>query len=348
MSWYGWIPIITSTLLVENVIRDIRRSSLSTETRNEHLLLPKINQAELIPLSGQDKQKYNRRFDQSTRATMRFHLNPASTDEVYYYLRDFDDKDTTNLHRVAVIVNNDGFVKKVALFGFSNPKLEALAVIENIETTGLMNYELIHGEPYTHAMQLFGEVRDIYHEHIYAPHGDFALQPVEIESNNKDEAIKKIFAQYQKKILLYHSLIKNMIHEVGDGYGIKSARNFENVSAILSSAKGEMVYARSFIRLFNLPENSMASINNSLESLNILTVRFNDLLLLRSLLSNTRIYIITLVATIYAALQLAKIVAPSYPVIFSFVSTIVVILLIGYHSHTTTKKRKIPKITLEL
>ncbi len=111
MSWYGWIPIITSTLLVEKVIRDLRRSSLSTETRNEYLLLPKIDQAELIPLSEQDKQKYKHSFDQSTRATMRSHLEPASTDEVYYYLRDFDDKDTTNLHRVAVIINNDGFVK---------------------------------------------------------------------------------------------------------------------------------------------------------------------------------------------------------------------------------------------
>lgn len=310
MSWYGWIPVLTSNLLVEQAVGKLRITAISTKIKNNYILPPKIEQTETSVRSGEQLKNHIDYFDSSIINNLKDHFNLSSEDEVFYYLRDFDDKEHSKLSIVALSLNQNYTIKQIGLFNFPESKLKAFANINYIESTGLVQYKLTNGTLHIYAKQLFGEIRNIYHEHVYASHGDFALRPVHIKGEDKNEAIIKIFEQYQLKILTYHKYIKNKLSDMKSTDS--SSQDLYNLHSIISSGKGEMVYALSFVNLFDLKEKEKQSIKNSLKSLQILSEKFDNLVEFKEMFRNWKIFFLTFIATIYASFNILETIWPSY------------------------------------
>jgi len=348
MWYFGWIPILTSTLLVDVAIRDLRKKLIPTTERNEYLYPLKVDQREIKAWDEKQKSNYKKYFDENTRKDLLVKLNLISLKEendAIFYLRDFDDKDPNKLNIVVFTINMSNIVEDIGIFDFPEGTLNASAKITSIDSTGLVTFKINYAAS-SWIKQIFGEVRDLYHEHIYAPHGDFPLQPIGIEENNKSEAVSQIFYQYQEKILLYHRRIKRSLNILENRYGSHSSRHFLDVSTITSYAIGEMSYALSFINLFNLEQNQEKSINNSLTSFTNLSRKFAEISTVKSFALNWKILILTLAATWIASFQISSIIYPKHPLAISIFVTLIILEVINIHSSQSTKKRNdLPMMT---
>lgn len=107
-----------------------------------------------------------------------------------------------------------------------------------LENDGLCKITPITGNPsYDNISVIYQFFRDLYHKHI--PHsGDIPLPPV--EANNENDAIERILDQYRQKVRDYHSEAKDFI-DLG---------RLDEANDIISSGRGEMQYAKSFVNLF--------------------------------------------------------------------------------------------------
>ena len=108
-------------------------------------------------------------------------------------------------------------------------------------------------------------VRDIYYQHIHHS-GDQLLDP--IETNDRPDAIEKILKQYRKKIVEYHRVVRELIT-----LGILKSE--DAIIDRISTGRGEMQYAKSFINLFfskdsEQRENLLRVFENADKSLEIL------------------------------------------------------------------------------
>lgn len=321
MYCYGWIPILTSKLAVQDAIRKLKRDVVSTSPENEFILNHKIDQNNSSkPTNSSNSESFRKDninyFSDSIRDTIKSHLKSSSDDLTFFYMRDFDDEDSSKLERVAVVIDKKCYVKSIGIFGSEEEPLSirASARVDLIESTGLVQYQMLQGDFRVGAKQLFGEIRDIYHEHIYAPHGDFPLRPVSIKNCDRDEVIELIFKQYRKKIISYHSSIKFLMSKLEQGYGDKSPADYDRLSTIFLSAQGEMVYALSFINLFNLPAAEEKSIRNSLESLRVLNERFKNLIKFKEVVVNWKIGMLSYLGAVIAGLQLAYMIKSSFSI----------------------------------
>lgn len=350
MYWYGWIPILTFKLQVSPALKKLRKNSLKTSSNIEFLLRPKIDQvkARLDHPSIQKKKKYTEIFSESVRDSIKSVFNPSSNTTIFYYLRDFNDINIRDYVRVVVSIDNNGIVKKIGLFDINTPDLLAIAEVMEIEESGLTKYRIVEGDEDVYSKQLFGEIRDIYHEHVYSPHGDFALRPVKPGAGSRDKAIEEIFDQYQMKILQYHSLTKNLLNQIEESYGTASHRNFHNLLTILCAAKGEMIYALSFINLFDLSIQKENSIRNSINSIENLSKHFHVLTDLKSIIVNWKVIILTLAAVWIASYHFGSELFPQNGWLLSFVITGFMWLIIKFFASRSTKKRHFPQIDIIL
>src|SRR4030042_5262293 len=187
MSYFGWIPILTPKLLFLEAIKDLETYCL-TNTDDECILPPKINLSSSSKLTKKQEIGYCGFFTEELKQQIKNHLQVAENEKLYLYLRDFDDIDIHSLTKVAFTVDRTtSKIRKIGIFSHTTFKIIAIAEILAIEDTGLINYKLKGKYNPLSVKKIFGEIRDIYHEHIYVPHGDFALMPV--ETNDRNEAI---------------------------------------------------------------------------------------------------------------------------------------------------------------
>ena len=308
MYWYGWIPIMTSRLLFAPALKKIERSAQRL-WHNEYVLKPKIDQ---LPQknrgrnTGEDGRDV---FGQEARKEINSLFKPPAGARTYYYLRDFDDIAVHKLKRVALSMDGDGKVKKIGIFDYNALKCIGIAEVTAIEENGLTHFRLentLSHLKHIVAKQLFGEIRDIYHEHLYAPHGDFPLRPVCCDTDDREKALDDIFRQYQDKILIYHSQAKKQLNDIEKSYATASPRSLHDLRKTLCSAIGEMSYALSFASLFNRPDIEKKSIENAMLSFENLSRRQDCLLDLKSHVSNWMILVITLAAAAIAGYQIFK------------------------------------------
>lgn len=114
------------------------------------------------------------------------------------------------------------------------------------------------------AKRVYISIRDIYHPHTHhTMYEDILLKPV--FAANKEEAVERLLAQFDKKIIYYHKVIKP---------DIETYRDFDRAIEITNKAKGEITYAISFIRLFreyiNDFESYLSVFSNSFQSITTL------------------------------------------------------------------------------
>ena len=147
-------------------------------------------------------------------------------------------------------------------------------------------------------------MRDFYHEHIYAASGDFALRPV--LADDERDAVRKILHQYQAKIIDYHSEIKNCLSLFESSTIVPSSRSLLDLMEDICSARGEMIYAMSFARLFDLPEDCLMSVERAYRSFTVLKDRTEPILSIASMALNQKVLILTLVLTFSAAYSLLR------------------------------------------
>gem|GEM_PF-4903875 len=119
---------------------------------------------------------------------------------------------------------------------------EMLQVDCKLENNGLCKITPIAGDPsYENVSVIYQFIRDLYHKHIHHS-GDIPLRP--IEANNENDAKEGFLDQYRQKVMDYHSEAKDFI----------DSRRFDDAIDIISSGRGEMQYAKSFVNLFFVGE----------------------------------------------------------------------------------------------
>lgn len=123
-------------------------------------------------------------------------------------------------------------------------KLESLTACE-IQSTGLLKMHILFQREELGgnvAREIYIIIRDIYHQHTHHQvedsQGDILLNPV--LANDETEAVKGINEKFQRKIVSYLKIMRN----------ISKAGNFYATYNFAKTAKGEMIYALSFIELF--------------------------------------------------------------------------------------------------
>jgi len=107
-------------------------------------------------------------------------------------------------------------------------------------------------------------IRDVYHSHTHhTKYDDMLLKPV--LAANKDGAVERLLTQYDEKIIHYHKVIKP---------DIETYKDFDQAIKLTNKAKGEMIYAILFTRLFreyiNDFELYLSVFSNSFQSITTL------------------------------------------------------------------------------
>lgn len=328
MFWFGWVPILTSKLLCEHALKQLRLIAVPLG-KGEYFLPSKANSK----TSSQDL------FTENVRESIMAEIKKESP-EIFYFFKKFSDISIGGLKRVAISIGEENLVRNIGIFSCPEFSMEALARVVEIEDTGLVKFEVkASGSEYIYAEHLFGEIRDIYHEHIYVPHGDFPLRPV--RAADRSQALAMIFNQYDRKILLYHKIVKNLLEDLGNGYGAKSLRHFSHLDEIIASGRGEMIHAMSFANLFKLSETHLKSIQNSYNSLEVLLNKLNCLRALRSSTENTKLFFLTLLSTgffTFSILQSKMCLEKS--IIFSLAAMGFIWALMGFLNWFVTRKHK--------
>ena len=144
-------------------------------------------------------------------------------------------------------------------------ELEGAKAVCEIEKNGMLKLELTFGEgdggdfELGIARAIYCEIKDIFHEHTHhAEDADRLLDVIAAES--KEQAIKKIVQQYQRKIFEYHHFLKAFLYrsqlhlrsylkERISGLFYWRRRQASGIQYV-AQAEGEMLYALLFINLY--------------------------------------------------------------------------------------------------
>ncbi len=263
--WFGWLPILSDSLMPKRAVAELTDSSVGTDVDRTFVSAPV---GEDVKRADKDKK---RAFPQKVLEYIRSTLGAAAGDSVFCYLRDFDDTGRNPPRRVAIAMDADAFVTKVGIFGNDGHECEVLAEIQELETNGKLGFRLTGGkyaaQDWPYPDQVFGVVRDVYHEHVYAASTDFALYPA--KAKNWSEAAQHILGQYRQKIIDYHraarlSLSKaetSLFHRRGDAF---------DQAELIASGQGEMLYAQAFVRHFGLGDDALEGMKRAQRSLGVL------------------------------------------------------------------------------
>ena len=215
MRWYGWIPILTKEIpfkyFISLFVDDLNVKEIKDEERTESI-------KSILSKCGGN----------------------IDEESVYY---EFSDKfgDPPEDESIVRFSIKDDKVTCIIIFNERN-ELESVVSCE-IKNNGILEMNIKHQEKIKLERDVIRRVyiiiRDIYHHHTFHEdgtiHGDILLKPVVAE--NEEEAIKKINEGFQFKIINYLKIIK----------AIKTIMKLESSSKLITTAKGEMVYALSFI-----------------------------------------------------------------------------------------------------
>lgn len=328
MPWYGWVPILTHELLLEETSIEARKRIISTPCPNTYLLHAESSRNTACPAMVEETRNA---FPAEALATIREVLSAADDDEVFCYLKNIDDLSSSAFKRVAIRAQDGNLIKSVAILSHPTFDTEVVASIEEITPDGLVTF-VIQGGRYQafekiYAKPIFAITRDFYHEHIYVTSTDFALRPV--YADERKNAVIEIFRQYEKKILDYHRQIKHELNDLETCPDHQSRLPVLDLVRVTSSSCGEMVYANSFVRLFNLADDYRSTIDLAAQSFSVLRNRVESLQALKAFGVNRRLVMLTVVLTfiaIYTVIQ--KFTSPGYSIPISVSITIGIYLLV--------------------
>ncbi|NMG82634.1 MAG: hypothetical protein GIS02_00305 [Methanosarcinales archaeon] len=233
--YWGWIPILTKKVHFEYGISKMPREDWEI-------------------VSNKDKEKICQ-------------ILGTAEDECYCYW-DCEDENNEKFKIIVCIQNY-----KINNF-FAYDKTGAIKAHAKctIHDDGLVKIELDHktvsiGEKIQPkvAKRVYISIRDVYHFHTHhTKYEDILLKPV--PAANKYEAVERLVTQFDEKIIHYHKVIKP---------DIETYRDFKQAIEITNKAKGEMIYAISFTRLFkeyiNGFELYISVFSNSFQSITTLT-----------------------------------------------------------------------------
>lgn len=331
MPWYGWIPILTDEVLPRKASGDLAIYTKSTSRENIRIL-ETISSSKLYPTIRTEGFSNSEEFVD----IMQTNLIMGTKEEILYYLKIFDDWDQKNSKVVGILLDNSALIKKVAIFSHSTKLIEATASVK-INSQGLVEFEFEQSSPdmEIYSKPIFITIRDFYHQHVYTSATDTPLKPV--YAQNQTEAINLIFYQYKEKIIDYHRIIKNMSVYRGGVFGLP--RKKMALVDDISSACGEMIYATSFIKLFNFPLRCLESVEQAYNSFEVLKYRTNATLVISGNRFNAILVILTILisffGTYYMLSQSSKLVAGALAILTSIM--IIVCLIFSKFVAASTK-----------
>ncbi len=246
--YYGWIPILTKNLLFGYFIKELEKEKKIVE--------------------GEEKKKLD---DILSKTNGRYYIHETHEDV----------KD----EKFKVIISvDDNKIDHIFIFKHLNSTLcdknIAAKASCNIENNGLVKLkvestELKDWEEHEIIKQVYIIIRDVYHHHTHHdPQAEILLRPV--TAKDKNDAIEQIVNQFQEKIITYHTLIRK---------DIKNENDFDDASNLVVKAKGEMVYASTFIDLFKGDLNELQSyfsvFSNAFKSIDVLASDIESVYTLR-------------------------------------------------------------------
>jgi len=179
-------------------------------------------------------------------------------------------------------------------------------------STGLVKYSFVFYPDHEYsslyvkhiAAIIFDIIRDVYHEHVHHDTTDDVTLPP-IETQDKKEAISKIFDIYSEKIIRYHKDIKYSLNY----WILKKLYYLLNRLRIVESGMGEFVYAKSFTMLhkdyLDHADERLRSFENAYSSLKILREKFEWTLMYSVTFI---IFILTVIQILWLAKPIIKIV----------------------------------------
>ncbi len=246
--YWGWIPILTKKVHFEYGISKISGNNRKTVSNGDK---EETNGWEVA--SDEEKSEIYRILE---------------TDEVECYCHwDYEDKNNEKFKIIVCI--QDYKINNIFAYG-KNRAINAHAKC-TIHDEGLVEIELVHNTvPIEKRVQsevakrVYILIRDVYHSHTHhTKHADTLLKPV--LAAKKKEAVEKLLAQFDEKIIYYHKVIKP---------DIEPPEDFNQAIKLINKAKGEMTYAISFTRLFKEDINDfelyISVFSNSFQSITTL------------------------------------------------------------------------------
>lgn len=261
---YGWIAISTNQILAREAILGL--VTTKAILHNNDVLIDPPDFAE---------NKFNEIFNEEGRNAIRRDLN-VGTVRLFFMLHDFaDNKNPEDCCPVIFQLNNNDLVSHMWAYKYPGYNRFLTANISINRENALVEYSIDAPDiEDTKGLNkhIYGIIRGIYHEHIYAHQTDFPLLPV--VTTSEEDAIEKIHRQYQKKIIWYTRAIKKAIHEMKMVKFNRWIKLTIEPVELIHHAQGEMIYAKSFANKFNLPE---INFNFAIESLSILSKKVESI-----------------------------------------------------------------------
>lgn len=175
-----------------------------------------------------------------------------SKDGLYYKWVKESDESPTNIASIVVSIGDNNKVDDILIFDEQGQlKVHSLCTVEN---DGIVKINLLFPKKNYESKivaQCYIIVRDVYHSHTHHyKHEDLLLSPV--KANERKEASHKILKQYLTKIPEYHKKIRK---------SIEIEEKIDQTATLITKAKGEMLYALSFINLFKSDIDNSQSLN---------------------------------------------------------------------------------------
>ncbi|MBM4044636.1 MAG: hypothetical protein FJ279_05940 [Planctomycetes bacterium] len=292
-----------------------------------------------VPLGDQSPQSETSLASPAAIQEAKKSLELDPEDSVLYYTRPFSDKDQKLIRLVGVVLSALGVARKVGIFRLDDGQPIVVAEVLGITETGLVQFQLSRGSATT-ARDVFGVVRDLYHEHVYTPTGDFALLPV--AARNQAEGIAGVWSQYEGKVILYHKWIRQDIEEKLRKSRV-TVRTAWDMFRLLSSAQGEMVYGLSFGHLHDMDEGKMRALERSLRSFQVLESEVRGALQERGHAANVSLFVLTAVMTLLVSYQVFQAARFTFGCALSFSTMITVVVLaatLGWCWWTTRERKQ--------
>ena len=235
--YYGWIPILTKNLLFDYFIKELEKEKRLVEGENQKKL------DEIL-------SKTNGR----------------------YYIHETHEDVKDNKFKAIISVDDANAIDHILIFRDNNIRNDNTASYAScdIDNNGLVVLKLEYPEEecawkeHEIIKQVYIIIRDVYHHHTHHELQEEILLLPE-HAKDKTDAIKKIINQYQEKIITYHTVIRRYIND---------EREFDTPRDLVVKAKGEMIYASAFVKLFrgDIEEHQSYSsvFSNAFESINVL------------------------------------------------------------------------------
>lgn len=255
-NWYGWIPILTSKLMLS--LDDTTQTSLSSHSP----LIVDWEQLVSDQLSIRELSRFLQLFGERYNRSAHFKIEESHQKITYSYKATLTDTWLELIkkikHPIIISLNKKGaHIKEcpscnkktinlcvTILKPFSNETIISANVY--IHPNGLALYELTDANYSQHFLvnQVHKLVRDIFHQHVHH-RSDLLLLTTEATSDL--EALSCFQKSYISKFLSYKKLIKYFATN-------KVVRNYPEAIKLIALASGELLYAKNLIEHIMPPQ----------------------------------------------------------------------------------------------